>query len=96
MATILIRGGRVLDPASDRDEKTDVLIEGGKIAEVGHVKVKADEVIDAGGKIVCPGLIDMHVHLREPGNDEAETIASGAAAAVAGGFTSVAAMPNTE
>ena len=96
MGSILIRGGRVCDPASGRDEPADVLVRDGKIARVGRVKAKADEVIDATGKIVCPGLIDMHVHLREPGNDEAETIASGVSAAVAGGFTAVAAMPNTD
>ncbi len=96
MPTILIKGGRVVDPAADRDETADVLIRDGKVAEVGRVKREADEVIDASGRIVCPGLIDVHVHLREPGNDEVETIRSGAAAAVAGGFTSVACMPNTD
>ncbi|KPJ57623.1 MAG: dihydroorotase, partial [Planctomycetes bacterium DG_58] len=93
---MLIKGGRVLDPASGRDETADVLIRDGKIAGIGRVKEKADEVIDAAGKIVCPGLIDLHVHLREPGNDEVETIRSGAAAAVAGGFAGVACMPNTD
>ncbi len=96
MRTILIRGGRVIDPASGRDEVTDVLIEGPRIARVGRVTRKADEVIEADGLIVAPGLIDMHVHLREPGNQEEETIASGSAAAIAGGFTSVACMPNTD
>ena len=96
MATILIKGGRVIDPASGLDKTADVLIKGRKIAAVGRVTEKADRVIDAKGKIVCPGLIDAHVHLREPGMAEAETIASGAEAAVAGGFTSVVAMPNTE
>jgi dihydroorotase len=86
----------VCDPASHRDELSDVLVRDGKIVQVGRVKGKADRVIDAAGKIVCPGLIDMHVHFREPGNDEAETIASGVAAAAAGGFTAVAVMPNTE
>jgi dihydroorotase len=86
----------VCDPASGRDEPGDILVRDGKIANVGRVKGKADEVIDAAGKIVCPGLIDMHVHFREPGGDEAETIASGVSAAVAGGFTAVAVMPNTE
>ena len=95
MSTILIKSGRVIDPASGRDEKTDVLIRDGKIAEIGEITETADEVIHAGRKIVCPGLIDMHVHLREPGNAEVETIASGAEAAVAGGFTTIAAMPNT-
>ncbi len=96
MRTILIRGGRVIDPASGRDEVTDVLIEGPRIARVGRATRKADEVIEADGLIVAPGLIDMHVHLREPGNQEEETIASGSAAAIAGGFTTVACMPNTE
>ncbi len=96
MRTILIRGGRVIDPASGRDEVTDVLIEGPRIARVGRATRKADEVIEADGLIVAPGLIDMHVHLREPGKQEEETIASGSAAAIAGGFTTVACMPNTE
>jgi len=96
MKTILIRGGRVIDPASGRDEVADVLIEGPRIARVGRVTRKADEVIEAEGLIVAPGLIDMHVHLREPGKQEEETIASGSAAAVAGGFTTVACMPNTD
>ena len=96
MGTILIRNGRVIDSAAARDEQADVLIVDGKIAAVGSSKAKADREIDASGKIVCPGLIDMHVHLREPGDDEAETIASGMTAAVSGGFTAVAAMPNTE
>jgi dihydroorotase len=96
MPTILIKGGRVIDPASGLDRPADVLVKGKKIAAVGRVTERADKVIDAKGKIVCPGLIDAHVHLREPGMAEAETIASGAEAAVAGGFTSVVAMPNTE
>ena len=96
MGSILIQGGRVCDPASGRDEPADVLVRDGKIVQVGRVKGKADRVIDAAGKIVCPGLIDMHVHFREPGNEEAETIASGVAAAVGGGFTAAALMPNTE
>jgi len=73
-----------------------VIIRDGKIAEIGKARTSAGEQIDAAGKIVCPGLIDMHVHLREPGNEDAETIASGCAAAVAGGFTSIVCLPNTQ
>src|SRR5262245_22486334 len=85
------------------DHVADVIIAGGKIAAIvpgasasQSTSTIAPHVIDATGKIVCPGLIDMHVHLREPGNEDEETIASGSAAAVAGGFTSVACMTNTE
>lgn len=92
---ILIQNGRIIDPANSRDEKCDVLIRDGKIAEVGRVDKKADTVIDASGKLVTPGLIDIHVHFREPGDEEEETIASGSAAAVAAGYTSVVCMPNT-
>ena len=92
---ILIKNGRVIDPANNRDEKCDVLISDGKIAEVGHIDKKTDTVIDASGKLVTPGLIDIHVHFREPGDEEEETIASGSAAAVAAGYTSVVCMPNT-
>ena len=95
MAQLLIRGGRVIDPALGIDKRADVLIEDGRIAAVGRVAKRA-KTIDAKGLIVAPGLIDMHVHFREPGNEAEETIASGAAAAVAGGFTTVAVMPNTE
>lgn len=94
--TILIRGGRVIDPANGVDRVADVLLAAGKVAEVGKVRASADEVIEAAGLIVTPGLIDIHVHFREPGNQETETIASGAAAAAAGGFTTVAVMPNTD
>ncbi len=97
MSRLLIKGGRVIDPAGGKDGVMDVLIEDGKIARVAeNLPKKGAEVIDAAGFVVSPGLIDMHVHLREPGMEEEETIASGAAAAVAGGFTSIAAMPNTE
>ncbi|HMF98795.1 MAG TPA: amidohydrolase family protein, partial [Vicinamibacterales bacterium] len=95
---ILLKGGRVVDPANGRDGMFDVLIEGDRIAAVGGgVDVGGDAaVIDVpSGAIVCPGLIDMHVHLREPGQEHKETIATGTAAAVAGGFTAVACMPNT-
>lgn len=87
-----IRGGRVLDPASGRDEVADVFIAGGKFAAAPAPDAAE---IDARGLVVCPGFIDMHVHLREPGHGAKETIASGTRAAAAGGFTSVVAMPNT-
>ncbi|HOF19080.1 MAG TPA: dihydroorotase [Phycisphaerae bacterium] len=94
MNDLLIQNGRVIDPASGRDEVADVAISRGRIARVGKGGT-AKETIDAKGKIVCPGLIDLHVHCREPGHEEEETIASAAAAAVAGGFTTIVAMPNT-
>ena len=100
MATLLIRGGRVVDPAQGIDRVDDVLVRDGLIVSVGHAGGqplgRADETIDATGLIVAPGLIDMHVHLREPGREEDETIETGTQAAVAGGFTSVACIPNTE
>lgn len=96
MKSILIQNGHVVDPANQIDGPADVFIENGKIAKVGKgLKVKADQTIDAKGKIVTPGLIDIHVHLREPGFEYKETIATGTLAAVAGGVTSVACMPNT-
>jgi dihydroorotase len=93
----LIRNGRIIDPANERDEIGDLLIIDGRIAEkseIGNRKSEADE-IDATGWIVAPGLIDMHVHFREPGFSWKETIESGARAAAAGGFTTVVCMPNT-
>lgn len=96
---VLIRNGRVIDPANNLDKVCDVLILDGNVAEIGRldgaVAQSVDRVIDAAGKLVTPGLIDMHVHFREPGDEEEETIASGSAAAVAAGFTSVVCMPNT-
>jgi dihydroorotase len=92
---LLIKNGRVIDPAGGIDKKCDVLIADGKIAEVGVVNKTVQTVIDAEGKLVTPGLIDIHVHFREPGDEEEETIASGSMAAVAAGFTSVVCMPNT-
>jgi len=92
---ILIKNGRVIDPANGIDKECDVLIADDKIASVGKVEKSAQKVIDATGKLVTPGLIDIHVHFREPGDEEEETIASGSAAAVAAGFTSVVCMPNT-
>jgi dihydroorotase len=97
---VWIRGGRVVDPATGFDGDADVLVEGDRIARVGRVESPppsaAVETVDARGLVVTPGLIDMHVHLREPGNEEEETIQSGARAAVCGGITSVACFPNTE
>jgi dihydroorotase len=95
---LLIRGGRVIDPAARVDADLDVLLREGRVAEVAPAKKirgSADETFDARGLIVAPGFIDLHVHLREPGQAYKETIASGTAAAAAGGFTSVCAMPNT-
>lgn len=96
---ILIAGGRVIDPANRRDAVLNLLIEGGRIAEVAspgaHPAPAADRVLDARGKIVCPGFVDLHVHLREPGREDMETIATGTRAAARGGFTSVCCMANT-
>jgi dihydroorotase len=93
----LIKGGRVIDPANGIDESADLLIEDGIVRAVGRPDLPADcEIIDADGLIVAPGLVDMHVHLREPGYEYKETIAGGTQAAAAGGVTSVAAMPNTK
>jgi dihydroorotase len=96
MNDILIKNGRVIDPANGMDCQADVAISKCKIVEVSKkINKKARQIIDAKGKIVCPGLIDLHVHCREPGHEEEETIASAASAAVAGGFTTILAMPNT-
>src|SRR5262245_21473232 len=97
MHTLRIANGRVIDPAQGIDQVTDVWIRGERILALGpQTQYPATRTLDAAGKIVCPGLIDMHVHLREPGREEDETIATGTAAALAGGVTSVACMPNTE
>ena len=94
---LLLKGGRVVDPANGVDGTRDVLIEGGVIKAVGaDLPAGAAQVVDVSGLLVTPGLIDMHVHLREPGQEHKETIATGAASAVAGGFTAVACMPNTD
>ena len=99
MTALAILGGHLIDPAVGMDALKDVLLKDGRVAEVaGPGKLKSAigaEVLDAAGLTVAPGLIDMHVHLREPGQGYKETIASGTAAAAAGGFTSIAAMPNT-
>jgi len=95
---ILIRGGRVIDPSSGTDAASDVLLMDGKVTAVSpKLAPRGDaEVIEAAGCVVAPGFVDLHVHLREPGREDVETIATGARAAVAGGFTSVCAMPNTD
>lgn len=94
---LLIKGGRVIDPKNRMDEVADVLIEGGKIKEIGKdLKADGAKIVDAKGKIVTPGLIDMHVHFREPGQEAKEDFLSGSKAAAAGGFTTVATMPNTK
>lgn len=95
MIDLLITNGRTIDPSTGLDETADVAISGGEIARVGKARPKARRTIDASGMIVCPGLIDVHVHCREPGHEEEETIETAAAAAVAGGFTTICAMPNT-
>ena len=96
MDKILITGGRAMDPANHLDTVADVLLADGEVVKIGpNLEESAARRIDAAGKIVSPGLIDLHVHFREPGDEEEETIASGSAAAVAGGFTSVVCMPNT-
>lgn len=98
MKPIVLRGGRVIDPSRDRDEIADVVIDDGTIAAIGTGLGTPDgaEVIDVAGKVVAPGLVDVHVHFREPGNEAAETIATGSLSAAAGGYTTVCAMPNTD
>ncbi len=95
---ILIRGGRVIDPSRQSDGIADVYLVDGRIASVGRGIVGEDgcQIIEAAGRVVAPGLIDLHVHLREPGFEDLETVATGAMAAAAGGFTAVCAMPNTD
>ena len=93
----MLKSGRVINPGKNFDEICDILIEDGKIAAIGK-KLSADgaEVYDAKGLVVTPGLIDMHIHLREPGQEAKEDFASGTRAAAAGGYTTVACMPNTK
>ncbi len=94
---LLIKNGRVVDPSQNLDAARDVLLKEGRVAQVvERIEAQGAEVLDATGLIVAPGFIDLHVHLREPGNEHAETIETGARAAAAGGFTSICAMPNTE
>ncbi|PYK97738.1 MAG: dihydroorotase, partial [Verrucomicrobia bacterium] len=97
MKTTIIRNGRIIDPATKRDEIGDLVSANGRIADQSAIRNPQSEIIEinATGLIIAPGLIDMHVHLREPGFAHKETIASGARAAAAGGFTTVVCMPNT-
>src|SRR5262245_17381671 len=97
MSTTLVRGGRVIDPANKVDAVADLWLKDGLVVGLGpQPRLSPDATLDAKNLVVCPGLIDMHVHLREPGREEDETIETGTAAAVAGGVTAVACMPNTE
>jgi dihydroorotase len=94
---LLLKGGRVIDPAQGVDHDADVLLVDGLVAEVGgRPSGRGAETIDVSGRVVCPGFIDLHVHLREPGREDKETIVTGTHAAAAGGFTAVCAMPNTD
>ena len=93
---LLIRGGRVIDPANRMDDRLDICIENGKIVQLGkNLSVPGAQVLDASGLTAAPGLVDLHVHLREPGFEAKETIATGCAAAARGGVTTLVAMPNT-
>lgn len=95
---LLLKGGRILDPSRGYDESADLFIEDGRIAAIGAKDTlkEATEVIDVKGSLIVPGLIDIHTHLREPGHEYKESVQSGSEAAVAGGFTAVACMPNTK
>ena len=96
MAKLLIKGGRVVDPANARDGRFDVLVDKGLIADVQpSIAANGARTVDASGKLVVPGLVDLHAHLREPGREDKETIETGCRAALAGGFTTICAMPNT-
>jgi dihydroorotase len=97
MTKLLIRNGRVIDPVNNLDKVLDILVEDSVISKVAaNIKVDAEKIIDAEGKIVIPGLVDMHVHLREPGREDKETICSATKAALHGGITTLLAMPNTD
>ncbi|HEX2031114.1 MAG TPA: dihydroorotase [Actinomycetota bacterium] len=97
MARVLLRGGRLVDPAAGHDAGADVLIEDSLVEAVGGaIDARRADVVDCDGLVLSPGLVDLHAHLRQPGREEAETVASGARAAAAGGYTAVCAMPNTE
>ena len=95
MASLLLRGGRVIDPASGTDRALDLLIDGGRVSRLAPGQRGGDRIVELHGKLVFPGFVDLHVHLREPGQEYKEDIASGGRAAAAGGFTTVCCMPNT-
>src|SRR4051812_35193222 len=97
MSKLLLKGGRVIDPSRRMDARLDVLLVDGVVAEVGARLPSSGAVVrDCTGLVVCPGFIDLHTHLREPGREDKETIQSGTRAAAAGGYTAVCAMPNTD
>ena len=97
MTALLLRGGRIVDPSQGWDGPGEVLLEHGRVAAFGRrVKAGRAQVMELAGRVACPGFIDLHTHLREPGREDKETIATGTRAAAAGGFTAVCAMPNTE
>jgi dihydroorotase len=97
VAKLLLKNGRIIDPAEGIDGKLDLLIEKGKVARLDKdIRAKSVKAVDLAGLVVCPGFIDIHVHLREPGQEWKETVATGCRAAAAGGFTGVACMPNTD
>lgn len=97
MDELLFKGARLIDPASGVDTQTDVVVSDGKVKSIGKgLSAAKAQVIDASGQVLSPGFVDLHVHLREPGREDEETIRSGAAAAVLGGFTAIQAMPNTD
>jgi dihydroorotase len=96
VSSLLVKNGRIIDPASNLDEIADLLIEDGRVAGIQrNIGSSTERVLDAAGLVVAPGFIDLHVHLREPGREDEETIESGSQAAAAGGFTSICCMPNT-
>src|SRR5689334_18687767 len=95
MSSLLIKNGTIIDPSRKLEQREDLAVCDGKVASSTASSGKLDQVIDAKGCLVVPGLIDLHVHFREPGDEEEETIESGSRAAVAGGFTTVSCMPNT-
>jgi len=93
----LLRGGRLVDPASGHDGVADVLLDGAVVAEVGpDLEAAGARQVDCGGLVVCAGFVDLHVHLREPGREDAETVETGSRAAALGGYTAVCPMPNTD